>query len=166
MDCPACGHELTPQKVESITLHVCDGGCGGMWFNWTELEAFDNALEPTTIPLNIRRDESRIRNQALQYDCPHCTNLVMAHRFIHVIDDILVDECPSCGGIWLSADEFEELRTQIDGDPEWQTSGTGSTGIAAESDEAKETAEAQRNSRFVNACRFLCCHSMAGQPRL
>ena len=92
MQCPACGHELAPQKIKHITLHICDGGCGGVWFHWRDLETFDEPRESVQVPYTIQKDKNSVISRSLQYHCPHCTNLVMKRRFVHVIDDILIDE--------------------------------------------------------------------------
>lgn len=154
MSCPACGNELTPQKVNHITLQVCDGGCGGLWLNWFDLETFDQLQPPAMEPVAIHLDENRKFNPPLQLCCPHCTHLVMNRRFIPVIDDVLVDECPSCGGIWLSADELNEIREQLENEgADWQIGAAYTPKTDAESG---DTRQAQRDRRFMNACHFLC----------
>ncbi len=41
MKCPACGNALTEKTVDPITLDVCQGGCGGIWFDNFELQKVD-----------------------------------------------------------------------------------------------------------------------------
>ena len=41
MKCPACYNELTPRRAGQITVDVCDGGCGGIWFDNFELKRVD-----------------------------------------------------------------------------------------------------------------------------
>jgi uncharacterized protein len=37
MKCPACFNELTQLQVGSLVVDVCQGGCGGIWFDAFEL---------------------------------------------------------------------------------------------------------------------------------
>ena len=45
MKCPACEKELQQITIETITLDVCEGGCGGIWFDNFELEKVDEPHE-------------------------------------------------------------------------------------------------------------------------
>src|SRR2546422_11747107 len=41
MICPACDYNLTPLTVGKLTVDVCQGGCGGIWFDNFELQKVD-----------------------------------------------------------------------------------------------------------------------------
>ena len=41
MKCPACGNELSQMVAGEITVDVCKGGCGGIWFDHFELQKVD-----------------------------------------------------------------------------------------------------------------------------
>ena len=45
MNCPACGNVLEEMKVGDVMVDVCQGGCGGIWFDNYELEKFDEPHE-------------------------------------------------------------------------------------------------------------------------
>ena len=45
MKCPACENELTEKIFANVPLDVCEGGCGGVWFDWFELQKFDDIIE-------------------------------------------------------------------------------------------------------------------------
>ncbi len=157
MQCPACGHKLTAQKIKHITLHICDGGCGGVWFHWRDLETFDEPQAAIETPYTIQKNKRCTVSHSLQYHCPHCTNLVMRRRFIRVIEEVLIDECPSCCGIWLNGDEFEEIRNQFE---QALLEGSPATEVVEDGFLNDETGVdntcAKRDRRFINACRFLC----------
>ena len=38
MKCPSCKNPLREKGAGGMTLDVCYGGCGGIWFDATELE--------------------------------------------------------------------------------------------------------------------------------
>ena len=40
MNCPACGNVLKEMTVSDISVDVCQGGCGGIWFDNFELKKF------------------------------------------------------------------------------------------------------------------------------
>src|SRR4030095_15969652 len=39
--CPSCKNELREKGAGSMTVDVCYGGCGGIWFDRSELERVD-----------------------------------------------------------------------------------------------------------------------------
>ena len=41
MKCPACENELTDKDVGGVTVDICNGGCGGLWFDNFEFKKFD-----------------------------------------------------------------------------------------------------------------------------
>ena len=45
MKCPACFNQLTEMQVGSLVVDVCDGGCGGIWFDAFELQQVDEEDE-------------------------------------------------------------------------------------------------------------------------
>ena len=57
MRCPACFNELTQTQVGSLRVDVCQGGCGGIWFDAFELQRVDEEEEAAGEPLlQIERD--------------------------------------------------------------------------------------------------------------
>ena len=45
MQCPACYNQLSPFQVGNVTVDVCQGGCGGIWFDAFELQRVDDQAE-------------------------------------------------------------------------------------------------------------------------
>src|SRR5882672_2371300 len=41
MKCPACKSELREKGAGGMTVDICYGGCGGIWFDQRELERVD-----------------------------------------------------------------------------------------------------------------------------
>ena len=51
--------ELTARKVGELTVDVCDGGCGGVWFDNFELQKVDESHEAAGESLlAIEKDDS------------------------------------------------------------------------------------------------------------
>jgi predicted RNA-binding Zn-ribbon protein involved in translation (DUF1610 family) len=51
------------------------------------------------------------QKSAARMRCPKCGELLIER----MLNEILVDECPSCGGLWLDEGELEKLNDR-DGD--------------------------------------------------
>ncbi len=113
MKCPACFNELTPFQVRNVTVDVCQGGCGGVWFDAFELQKVDEERETGGEPLlNIPRDERVIVDKSRKRECPRCTGVKLHRHFFSPKRRVEVDECPGCGGYWLDAGELAMIRAE------------------------------------------------------
>lgn len=113
MICPACGNELQEYTVEQITVDVCRGGCGGLWFDRFELEKFDEPHESAgEALLDIETDESLVIDHDQRRTCPKCENMIMMRHFFSSKREVEVDECPQCAGFWLDEGELRRIRKQ------------------------------------------------------
>jgi len=111
MDCPACGRLLTELTIRDVTVDACQGGCGGVWFDKHEIEAFDEAGESAEPLLEIPRDAAAVPDTG-RHGCPRCQNIVMQRHFFCHRFEVEVDECAGCGGLWLDHSELEAVRGQ------------------------------------------------------
>ena len=111
MECPACGNQLQQVTAGDVTVDVCKGGCGGMWFDNFEIKKFDEPHEQAGLSLlDIERDESVAVDRAKRLKCPKCDDVVMMRHFFSVKREVELDECPGCGGFWLDAGELPRIR--------------------------------------------------------
>jgi len=115
MECPACGHGLSPLAVGDLTVDTCDGGCGGIWFDHYELRKVDEPSETLgSSLLDIPRDSSVVVDPSKRYVCPSCTDdVVMVRHFWSVKRETTIDECPECEGIFLDAGELARIRAEF-----------------------------------------------------
>lgn len=114
MNCPACDHQLQPLTVENLTVDVCKNGCGGIWFDWFELQKVDEPSENLgEALLNIDKDESIQVDHSIKRYCPKCDHVIMMRHFFSTQMAVAVDECPKCGGFWLDAGELKQIREQF-----------------------------------------------------
>ena len=60
MNCPACERALVTKTVHGVDLDICDGGCGGVWFDAFELTKFDECHEEAEELLAVVRDETKV----------------------------------------------------------------------------------------------------------
>ncbi len=112
MQCPACDNPLTPMEAGGITVDICKGGCGGLWFDNYEFEKFDEPHETAgEALLNIPKGGAVKNDPASRRPCPKCDGIVMQRHFVSVKRKVEIDECPGCGGIWLDAGELGDTRS-------------------------------------------------------
>jgi hypothetical protein len=82
VNCPACGHALSTVTVGGLSVDVCDGGCGGIWFDHWELQKVDEQGEAAGEQLlDVRRDPGVVVDPAERYRCPKCTDDVVHAPF-------------------------------------------------------------------------------------
>lgn len=112
MKCPACGTRMTEMVVGDVVVDVCQGGCGGIWFDNWELKKFDEPHEhlgeqllDVDVAPDIKVDRSKRRQ------CPKCVGVTMMRHFFSVKREVEVDECAACAGIWLDTGELRRIRS-------------------------------------------------------
>ena len=123
MKCPACKSNLREKGAGGITLDICYGGCGGIWFDKSELENVSARAATTLhsiwqVPVsNVKLTDPRM--------CPRCPEQVLDRKWFSPAEKVEIDECPKCGGIWLDAGEFSRIYEEIQGakvaPPGWAT---------------------------------------------
>jgi Zn-finger nucleic acid-binding protein len=106
-----------------MTLDVCLGGCGGIWFDATELERVSARTAATLhtiwqVPVGrVELTEPRI--------CPRCSEQVLDRKWFSDAQKVEIDQCPKCGGVWLDAGEFTRIYEEVQGakvaPPGWAT---------------------------------------------
>lgn len=111
MKCPRTGVIMKEVAIGHFKIDICES-CAGIWFDHLEFEKFDEAHEKTgeevlkllesisKFPLDLNR----------RIHCPRCIDAVLMRRFESPLKKIALDECPSCGGLWLDAGELAEYR--------------------------------------------------------
>ena len=106
-----------------MTLDLCYGGCGGIWFDKRELENV-SARAATTLHTVWQVPIGKVNVTEPRY-CPRCTEQVLERKWFSPLQKVEIDECPGCGGIWLDAGEFSRIYDEIQGakvaPPGWAT---------------------------------------------
>ena len=110
-------------QVGSVVVDVCQGGCGGIWFDAFELQRVDEETEAAGEPLlHIERDERVKIDTARKRECPRCEGIKLHRHFFSAKRRVEVDQCPNCAGYWLDAGELHLIREERS-----QTARTGET---------------------------------------
>jgi Zn-finger nucleic acid-binding protein len=114
MECPACGRALAERTVGGLTVDVCRGGCGGIWFDQLELKKVDEPHEALGEELlSVERDPSVVVDFERRRTCPRCVGQVMMRHYFSIRRQVEVDECPRCAGFFLDAGELHAIREQF-----------------------------------------------------
>ncbi|MEZ4300215.1 MAG: zf-TFIIB domain-containing protein [Polyangiaceae bacterium] len=107
LTCPSCKVSMTEQSVatqhgQHATVDICPE-CKGLWLDAQELVL----VCPTVADLPARKTEILLLGHAGRNIpvCPRCT--AVPYEF-ELMEDMLVDFCPQCHGVWLDGDEYEE----------------------------------------------------------
>ncbi|HZQ47135.1 MAG TPA: zf-TFIIB domain-containing protein [Verrucomicrobiae bacterium] len=113
MKCPSCKNPLLEKDAGGMTLDICYGGCGGIWFDATELERVTPRAAATlhtiwSAPVSSEKlAEPRM--------CPRCPELELERKWFSELKQVEIDQCKKCGGIWLDAGEFTRIYGEIKG---------------------------------------------------
>ena len=114
MKCPACFNELSQMTVGHLTVEICRGGCGGIWFDAFELQRVDEPQESGAEWLvNIERDPSLRVDHTRKRSCPKCAEIKLKRHYFSAKRRVEVDQCPGCGGYWLDGGELEKIRDEM-----------------------------------------------------
>lgn len=160
MQCPACANALREMMVDGITVDVCRGRCGGVWFDRFELKKLDEPHEGGGVELlDIERAEHMVIDHSQRRYCPRCEDMVMLRHFWSVKRDVEVDECPGCGGFWLDEGELGHIRSMFKTEEERKQAALAYFGevfggqLAAMSAESAE--KAQKAQQIAKMFRFI-----------
>lgn len=145
-----------------LTVDVCDGGCGGIWFDRHELERVDEQSETVGEGLlDAKRDPNVVVDPAKRYRCPRCTDeVVLMRHFWSVKRATTIDECPECGGIFLDAGELASIRGEFPTEEARHAAADAYFKDVVDPLLDKERHESQgeleRAQAFAHAFRFVC----------
>jgi len=147
--------------VGDVTVDVCRGGCGGIWFDSFEFKKFDEPNESAGEELlDVEQDASIVVDHTKRLKCPKCDDLVMMRHFFSVKKEVEVDECPGCGGFWLDAGELRKIRSMFNTEEERHKAAGeyfsevfGADFAAMQAEDEAKLAKARRVS---NMFRFIC----------
>jgi len=159
MRCPACGRELTKMDASEVLVDVCEGGCGGIWFDAHELAKLDEPHEHAgEMLLDIQRDPSVRVDLDKKRECPRCTGVKMMRHLYSPASQVVVDECGNCGGLWLDAGELAQIREFSEEDREAEADRVFSELFGAQLTKLKGESErnVEKAKRVAHVLRFVC----------
>ncbi len=126
MKCPACDDTLIEIKAGDILIDVCSSGCGGIWFDQFEMLKFDEPHEFVNDNILLGKGEGKtIIHEDGQgaRSCPKCDETAfLIRRAYSIKEQIEVDQCSKCSGIWLDVGELNQIRSEYDTEEQRQKS--------------------------------------------
>jgi uncharacterized protein len=161
MRCPASGNVLSRMTVGGITVDVCSGGCGGIWFDRYELMKVDESHESAGEELlRIERAPNISVDHSKRLSCPKDPGVVMMRHFSSVKRRVTVDECPSCGGFWLDVGELAAIRSEFETEEERDRAAAQYFSELFDSELAAAHAETMQDlataRKVAHVLRFIC----------
>ncbi|MBR6098914.1 zf-TFIIB domain-containing protein [bacterium] len=114
--CPACGKEMKKIFISEIgiSLDICADGCGGIYFDNRELKKMDEQHEHLDefIQEIENKDFSNVQvDEDADRICPAC-GAKMVKNSTSVNNNIIIDECYSCGGKFFDHGELSKFRAE------------------------------------------------------
>ncbi|MBN1342063.1 MAG: zf-TFIIB domain-containing protein [Phycisphaerae bacterium] len=108
--CPKCKTPTTRVEYEGANVRIC-GECGGYWVTQLALKAIANRRDVQFSEAVKQRfiELADASNSTETLVCMTCGKHMIKERFKDW-DDIIVDHCPKCRGIWLDPGELEKIQ--------------------------------------------------------
>ena len=103
MDCPRCANPMGEIENEGVVLDFCSG-CKGLWFDAGEAASYFELSRD--LPMLSAADRQE-RDSAM--NCPGCSNR-MRQMLYAPPNDLTVDRCTACGGMWFDKGEVQALH--------------------------------------------------------
>ncbi len=113
MKCLTCHQEMV-EKLEQtrrgpVYYDVCEA-CGGMWFDFGELDAMVFQLYQS-VEASSRDKADNVSEPVRQ--CPRCENQPLLKVFFLRFSNILLDYCENCYGFWLDRGELRRINKEL-----------------------------------------------------
>ena len=142
IDCPRCFVTMIrgemKRKGPGFEIDICPK-CRGMWFDAGELQ---KRLKDRKLTDYLTKDIGTQSKSKLV--CPRCGGLMD----LEWADDVEVDVCLSCSGVWLDEGELEDLKTK-------SKEGFKGDTIEKAVEKWEDSVERERNSSFNKFMRKL-----------
>jgi Zn-finger nucleic acid-binding protein len=150
MKCPACTHTLSPLNVGNLHVDVCQGGCGGVWFDAKELYSADEPHEEfSEALLNVTRSPN-VSLKPLPRLCPKDGEPLVRQFFDHKAH-VEIDLCWTCGGVWLDTGELKTIRSQFKTMAERQNAANAFSAEVLKEHQTVLSASTKRNLQELDA---------------
>ncbi len=148
--------------INGIKIDISTG-CGGIWFDNFELQKFDEPFESAgeaLIEASAKYADSSIDTAARLQSPRHPDVTMMRHSF-SVKQQVQIDECPQCGGIWLDPGELETIRGLFPSEEAKNAAADAHFEALFQTPEIqaikeKSEADLRKARRFAKMFRFIC----------
>lgn len=111
MNCPRCNSNLSTTEIQNITIEMCPS-CDGLWLDKFEITKILNcesdSIKSSEIAAALEKDKNINNTENKSIKCPACSS-EMTNTSYMFNNNINVDLCPKCFGIWLDDGELKEI---------------------------------------------------------
>jgi Zn-finger nucleic acid-binding protein len=94
-----------------MILDICYGGCGGIWFDASELGRVEGRAAASLHTVWQTNKEKRPLTEPRP--CPKCPDQILERKLFSDTGKVEIDQCPQCGGIWLDDGEFSLIYKEM-----------------------------------------------------
>ncbi len=108
LNCPNDGTVLVTINVEDVPVDQC-AVCGGIWLQRGELESLGEHHGKHLVPITI----GEVSVIDSKHKCPQDGSQLCQHEFADH-SGIIIDQCPTCQGIWLEKTELGGILRYLD----------------------------------------------------
>ena len=113
MKCLSCEGDLRDLRLDVVHLEQC-AHCGGLWLDRGELDSLVDAEDSDVrwMDMDLWGEALGVGGSVSHRSCPNGHGSLAALTYGK--SNIVVDVCPTCGGVWLDAGEFEKIVAYLD----------------------------------------------------
>ncbi|MFT6071112.1 MAG: Zn-finger nucleic acid-binding protein [Bacteriovoracaceae bacterium] len=112
MECPRClSDKIAPFNHEGVEFDFCSS-CHGIWTDKGELSNYVETRNDLPQKSNLLSE-----GRQTELNCPKCPETKLIEIPYLNSEDLLLDKCPTCKGIWLDSKELgsvQKLAQNID----------------------------------------------------
>lgn len=111
MKCPACQNQLQENVIAGIKVQVCQGECGGLWFDrfqFKKIKALKHGAGQSLL-MTDRAEGIKIYRGA-EHTCPDCKTTLLYRHFFSVEGDTEINQCSKCRGFWIDLAGLAKLQ--------------------------------------------------------
>lgn len=120
LTCPACGKEMKKYFLKSVKFNVdiCTDGCGGIFLDNREYKKITETPEAIKEINSITQGKTYQKvDSSYKRICPVC-KMKMIKNSTSIKNEIIIDECYSCGGKFLDNGELDKIQNEYSSEEE------------------------------------------------
>lgn len=105
MKCPIEKSDLNDHTEAGAAFHYC-GECHGMFFTKEQLLSCLRGGQLSAEFSGEPKVSYDVTQMVVERCCPQCQSTTMVDK---ILDDVAIDICPECKGVWLDSGELDKI---------------------------------------------------------